>query len=608
MFNPKTTFWSKAIHEISPKSEKLEKELIMKSYVDMGHLDRISNSTSQYIYGRRGTGKTHLFKYISEHINTQFEEQRKLAIYIDTRSLHLESDEHNLSPKYVAKSIYRELIREIATSLEDVMQKIFWQNAIPTQRNKYDQLISQQSRDAIHKLYQLVNQGVVRPKGLGKITQKQELQKKTSVELKASASLDFAKLAPSGDTSASAQSRNDRIETDIEERELTFHLSFQSICETIEEFCDINEVASIFIFIDEWSDISKNVQPHFAECIKRTFFSSDYICVKIATLPFQTNFSTLENGKPIGFERNGDIYLGLDLDEDLVFVKDKERVIRIFSEVLNNHLKYVLERVAPGEAHILPDDSDIIRETFFNPVAYDRMLAFSQGNVRDYLTLFQRAYGIYYSHASKKIDVPTIEKAAKEHGIEKIESIKEDRLGYTLFNSIIREVLQKKRVGSFLVENSFSDNRSLLYLIHNRTLHVWDKSYSAPSYAGKRFLLIAIDFCIILEHTKAPSYRHIFQNLNLPLNDVIISDSSHRQAALFFQDEENDLLVLEQPDKRSARFTVLSNRYLVSCRTCLKCHSDYDVDHPVVRKHKICPRCGESLGDTEGSFSLTTPK
>lgn len=596
MFDPKTIIWSKAIHEISPKSEKLEQDIISKSYVDMGHLDRILNSTSQYIYGRRGTGKTHLFKYLAEHINNQFHDQKNIAIYIDARCLYLESDENSSSPKHVAKTMYKELIHEIATGLENIMQQIFWQNIVPTRRDPYDELIAQQSKDAIRKVYECVDYGVIRSTGHGKKSSKQEVQDKTTIELHARGSADLAKLAFSGDTGVSTQKKKDRIQTDIEERELSFRMSFQAICEAIEEFCRINDTLSLSILIDEWSNIPKQVQPHFAECIKRTFFASEIICTKIATLPFQTNFSTIENGHPIGFERNGDIYLGLDLDEDLIFVKDKERISRIFSEVLHNHLKYVLERIAPDEASKLPSDATTTRQTIFSDIAYERILAFSQGNVRDYLKLFQRAYGQYYFTSSTKIAVAAVEKAAKEHGIEKVQSIKEDGPAYALFNNIIREVLQNKKVGSFLVENTFSDNRSLLYLIHNRTLHVWDKSYSAPSYAGKRFLLVAIDFCIILEQAKSPSYRHIFQNLELPINEPTMLISKAQQI-LFEETNErgSDLLVLKEPDKRSARFTVFPTRYLVSCRVCRGCRSDYEIDHPVVKKHRICPKCAESL-------------
>jgi len=38
-------------------------------------------------------------------------------------------------------------------------------------------------------------------------------------------------------------------------------------------------------------------------------------------------------------------------------------------------------------------------------------------------------------------------------------------------------------------------------------LHVWDESYSSPNFAGERFLVLSIDYCIIVEHLKAPNYR-----------------------------------------------------------------------------------------------------
>ena len=66
------------------RAETYSDEMLVDSFVDSAPLlNLLSNINSQVVYGRRGTGKTHALKYLSDAIRTRGE----VPIYLDLRSV-----------------------------------------------------------------------------------------------------------------------------------------------------------------------------------------------------------------------------------------------------------------------------------------------------------------------------------------------------------------------------------------------------------------------------------------------------------------------------------------------------------------------------------------
>lgn len=134
----RSELWGRAAHEIAVQGEKLDRDAVVRSFVDMGHLPRIFNATNQYIEGRRGSGKTHLLSYFCEHVNLGFTENKSLAVYVDARSINLESDPTG-APRALAKSLYREFVLRIVEELQKFSLTHLWQNVVPTARSPVDE-------------------------------------------------------------------------------------------------------------------------------------------------------------------------------------------------------------------------------------------------------------------------------------------------------------------------------------------------------------------------------------------------------------------------------------------------------------------------------------
>ena len=70
--------------QLSKRAEKVDRQALIDSFVDVGPLlTVISTIDNQVLYGRRGTGKTHAFVYLSETARKRGD----IAVYVDLRTV-----------------------------------------------------------------------------------------------------------------------------------------------------------------------------------------------------------------------------------------------------------------------------------------------------------------------------------------------------------------------------------------------------------------------------------------------------------------------------------------------------------------------------------------
>ncbi len=64
--------FASAVSKMILRSEKeTDPQKLVFSFVDAGILEQINNLNNQIIYGRRGTGKTHILKYYSSILKSE---------------------------------------------------------------------------------------------------------------------------------------------------------------------------------------------------------------------------------------------------------------------------------------------------------------------------------------------------------------------------------------------------------------------------------------------------------------------------------------------------------------------------------------------------------
>lgn len=145
----------------------------------------------------------------------------------------------------------------------------------------------------------------------------------------------------------------------------------------------------LFLILDEWALIPVQAQPTFAEFIKRGLLSVPSVSLKLLAVNYQCQFSRRDGDDLVGLERGADIPEVLDIDRYLVFDEKRDYVVRFFAELLYNHLGAEL-------GWPLDEDGDQkvrqVNELFTQSTAFTELVRAAEGNPRDFLCVFSRAY------------------------------------------------------------------------------------------------------------------------------------------------------------------------------------------------------------------------
>lgn len=112
---------TRAVSNIQPRSERQpDLDVLEKTYVDTGVLPQLQNDNNQILYGRRGTGKSHIFRVLG--LTHDREVGRPSHLYVDVRllgSAQLMTDPTQpLTLRCI--SVFRDLLSEIQNFLLDV--------------------------------------------------------------------------------------------------------------------------------------------------------------------------------------------------------------------------------------------------------------------------------------------------------------------------------------------------------------------------------------------------------------------------------------------------------------------------------------------------------
>lgn len=110
---------TKIIQAVSSISQRAERQRdmnkLVSSYVEVGILPQLINNNNQILFGRRGTGKTHILKYFENQIKND----KNTVIYIDCRVLGSspQFSDTQLSLSHRCSSLFKDILDEIYDGL-----------------------------------------------------------------------------------------------------------------------------------------------------------------------------------------------------------------------------------------------------------------------------------------------------------------------------------------------------------------------------------------------------------------------------------------------------------------------------------------------------------
>lgn len=289
------------ISDIEFRSERRDKYLPI--YEDLGYLIKLENNKNQVIWGRRGSGKTHLLGGLVEFINKN---GKNIAVYIDLKKLTNDIvDIADLQKKsfFYFWAIVREILIQLRLEIDRRLVLPRLSKFNHAKLRDVIPLIDPTLKDIelmslSNKTGDLVNDPSVSGNKLGFLSPNEEIQE-----------------------GAKGNSIKARIEEIIKKIGATY----------------------LIIGLDEWSSLTTDIQPKLANMLNKEFFTSRKISFKIATIKFRTQFYIVS--KNVGLELGADIFADIDLDISQMWERGLDASINFFRGMLIKHFNFSIEKL-----------------------------------------------------------------------------------------------------------------------------------------------------------------------------------------------------------------------------------------------------------------------
>lgn len=474
-----------SVSNITPRSERVpEVAILQKTYVETGVLPQVDNYSNQILYGRRGTGKTHVLQVLRGRVEGR---DGTHALYLDLRllgSAHVYTDTGRPIPDRCV-AVFRDLLSLVQGRLLD----------IATDPARDGSGIEEASRfcDAVTKRTAEINAREVRDSsaemtGVG-----------GDAEVSASQAGIHARVGSSNSQSMS-------VSREVAYRE-TFRDSvvYAEVHHLLNEALQAMGIEHLMLLIDEWTSLPADMQPFIAEFLKRSFFPNTRVTVKIASLEYRSKFALTvgPTGDIIGFELGADIGANLDLDDYYVYERNPDNVESIFQELLYKHVASGVQE--GGLAQYSVRDANSFRSRLFTERAtFVELVRAGEGVVRDFLGIFSAAYFKARSAGRGKIDVHSVEEAARDwYETDKSTDLSHEQ--QAALHLIINDVIGSRQTKMFMLKREEADHQLIQSLFDRRLLHLISRGYSDKENPGQRYNIYALDYgtYVDLKRTKA---------------------------------------------------------------------------------------------------------
>jgi hypothetical protein len=270
--------------------------------------------------------------------------------------------------------------------------------------------------------------------------------------------------------------------------------NYRQIVQSLDRVLDDLDIQRLFVILDEWAQVPVAVQPHLSEYLKRTLLAVPRISLKILAVSYQCEFLQVVNGARIGIERGADITDVLDLDIYLIYDEKSDFVTDFFAQVLYNHLGAELDWNLSASPH---QKMQRVLELFTQRPAFVELVRSAEGNCRDFLCIFGRAYfeGFRQVGGASAVSIPHVRNAASSwFDTEKHANIRGEGSPARTLEYIVNKVVSGYKSRTFMVESAKAGHRDLTRLLNERLLHRIPGYYSHPDRPGVRYEIFTIDY------------------------------------------------------------------------------------------------------------------
>lgn len=466
----------RAVSGILQRSERQRDiQKLVDSFHDFGILGQIKNLNNQIIYGRRGTGKTHILRVLASELN---EGPFNVVLYLDARTLGstAQFSDSNVPLNQRCLSLFRDILVEIYNRLLDHVVR--------------------SDSDSVEIALESLDQ-------LGRVMT--EPVSSYAVDGITSRMLDRSSEQHSGglslDTKSGVSLTHGIEEEESLERETTTSyrvaaddkVIFPALYSQLQDVLKRSKT-TLYILLDEWSSIPLDIQPYLAEFFKRALLPCADVVIKIASLEYRSNFGIRQaTGQILGFEVGSDISTALDIDEYFVFDRNPELVTDIFAHILYKHLKSELPHDYLETKYGIYSGAGIATEFFSHRHVFKELVRAAEGVARDLINIFTSAYFAAQRRSKRHIDKDVITNSARLWFEQDKARNLDTKLQIALVR-MIKEIVAEGRTRSFLLPLELEKHDLIQKLFDARVLHLTKRGLTDKRNPGMRYNIYSLDY------------------------------------------------------------------------------------------------------------------
>jgi hypothetical protein len=409
--------------KVARRAENAPAEVLRSSFVPVRPLlAHLESPEHHVLLGRRGTGKTHLLRYLQD----QQAEQGALAIYLDLRRIGSDGDTDALLAEVVGAihgALYEEVLRDR------------WAAKLAGLSDALDSLATAAKQVRLDRRRLLLG------------------------ALPAAVHAVAAALAPH----------------------------------------------QLWLLLDEWSALPAEAQPLLADLLRRTFFATGGVVVKISAIHGRSQFSDPESR--IGLELGADTAASLDLDDFLLFRNDVASTVEFYKALLYQHVSAVASEALRG----IDGPQRLVNRLFTEPESFHNLVLGAEGVPRDALQIAGLAAGAAYEERIGPAHVAT---ATRDFYLRDKEG-NLPRSAQRVFGNLIEQCAKQRSRLIPLRRDGESDEEVIQRLYDARLIHRVRQGVSLdPQRPAELYDVYVIDYGCFLGLLKSGRIRTVEDGLD----------------------------------------------------------------------------------------------
>ena len=426
------------------------------------------------MFGRRGTGKTHLLTVLRQTKRASGE----LAIQLDMRNLGSAGGVYADPSIPVTQRATRLLVDVLSAIHGSLFEQAVEHDGpinLGVAGNALDELF------AAHSGVKVVGTTVVEATASAENANTAESKLGFSASIPAPSMSGEAKLSASEREAVSAKKTVSGLEV--------HRVNFGSVGSALRKVVETLPRQRLWLLIDEWSEVPLDLQPLLADLLRRAVLPIKGVTVKISAIEQRSRLLIPDTAVGnIGLELGADISAALNLDDFMVFDNNEEKAVAFFKALVLKHVQAALE----AEGLVIPkNEAALLSQGFTQANAFDEAVRACEGVPRDAIHIL--------SHAAQRagdttISVGDVRTAAQQwYQASKDAAVSSHEQAKGLLMWVVDKVIKERQTKAFLLESGTRDPL-VDFLYDKRVLHVLRKGMSAQDEPGKRYHVYGIDY------------------------------------------------------------------------------------------------------------------